>query len=97
LSQNRRWLLLAGVRAHFTPSDAYLLDRNGELIDTERVDFGVRRFEWVGLDAVSPALVDEIVNGEDRRVRAVAELPQGISADRRRSHFQQARNGCRHS
>jgi penicillin-binding protein 1C len=57
----------ASVRAHFTPSDAYLLDRNGELIDTERVDFGVRRFEWVGLDAVSPAVVDEIVNGEDRR------------------------------
>jgi penicillin-binding protein 1C len=57
----------ASVHAHFTPSEGYLLDRNGELIDSERVDFGVRRFEWVTLDSMSPALIDEIVNGEDRR------------------------------
>jgi len=57
----------AAVRARFTPSEAYLLDHNGELIDSERIEFGVRRFEWVSLDAVSPALIDEIVNGEDRR------------------------------
>lgn len=57
----------SAVRSRFTPSEAYLLDRNGKLIDTERVDFGVRRFEWTTLDAISPALLDEIVGGEDRR------------------------------
>jgi len=57
----------ATVRAQFTPSEAYLLDRHGERLDTKRVDLGVRRFEWVPLDAISPALVEAIVNGEDRR------------------------------
>jgi penicillin-binding protein 1C len=57
----------SAVRSRYTPSEAYLLDRNGKLIGSERVDFGVRRFEWVPLDDISPALLDEIVGGEDRR------------------------------
>jgi len=57
----------ATVRTRFTPSEAYLLDRTGKLIDRERVDFGVRRLEWISLDEMSPALLDEIVGGEDRR------------------------------
>jgi len=69
------WLLMPAfgvadfdaVRAGFVPSDAWLLDRNGALLDRERIDFGVRRLEWVPLDAVSPALVDAIVAGEDKR------------------------------
>src|SRR5262245_10695815 len=55
------------VRAHWTPSDAYLLDRHGEVIDQERMDFRVRRLEWTPLEAVSPALTAAIVDGEDRR------------------------------
>jgi len=55
------------VRAGFTPSDGFLLDRNGEVLERERLDFGVRRGEWVALDAVSPALRDAIVAGEDQR------------------------------
>ena len=46
----------AAVKATWTPSEAYLLDRNGEVIDQERIDLRVRRFEWTPLDAVSPAL-----------------------------------------
>jgi penicillin-binding protein 1C len=69
------WLLLPAfgvpdfdaVRAGFVPSDAYLLDRHGALLDRERLDFGARRLEWVPLSAVSPALVDAIIAGEDRR------------------------------
>ena len=33
----------ADVRAQFTPSDAFLLDRHGEVIDTVRIDMKVRR------------------------------------------------------
>lgn len=57
----------ASVRDAWTPSDAYLLDRHGEVIDQERIDFRVRRLEWTPLASVSPALVAAIVDGEDRR------------------------------
>ena len=60
-------LSFAAVKAQWTPSEAYLLDRNGEVIDQERIDLKVRRFEWTALEAVSPALVAAIVDGEDRR------------------------------
>jgi penicillin-binding protein 1C len=57
----------ASVRAQWTPSDAYLLDRHGEVVDQQRMDFRVRRFEWTPLEAISPALLAAIVDGEDRR------------------------------
>lgn len=55
------------VRAGFTPSDAFLLDRNGEVIDTLRVDMKVRRFEWQPLSAISPAFIAAVIRGEDAR------------------------------
>src|SRR5262245_60647664 len=55
----------AQVRAAFVPSDAFLLDRNGELLDSVRIDRQVRRFEWLELSAISPALVSAVVRGED--------------------------------
>lgn len=57
----------AKVRSQYTPSEAYLLDRHGEVIDSQRIDFDVRRFSWIALDDVSPALVKAIVDAEDRR------------------------------
>ena len=57
----------SNVQASYRPSEALLLDRHGETLDAERLDFGVRRLEWVTLDAVSPSLVAEVVNGEDHR------------------------------
>ena len=57
----------ASVQAHWTPSDAYLLDRNGVLLDQERINFKVRRLPWTTLNAISPALLDAIVDGEDHR------------------------------
>ncbi|MBN1571381.1 MAG: penicillin-binding protein 1C [Acidobacteria bacterium] len=57
----------SSVKAQWKPSEAYLIDRNGELLDTVRVNYGVRRFEWTALDTVSPALVEAVVDGEDRR------------------------------
>lgn len=57
----------AEVQKRFIPSEAYLLDRYGEVIDSKRVNFGVRRFSWVKLQQISPALIDAVVAGEDQR------------------------------
>ena len=54
------------VRAAYVPSDAWLLDRNGVILDSKRIRFDVRRLAWVPLAEVSPALVTAIVDGEDR-------------------------------
>jgi len=59
----------AAVRAAFKPSEAWLLDRNGEPLDVQRLGFDYRRLEWVPLAQVSPAFVDALVAGEDRRFR----------------------------
>lgn len=55
------------VRARYVPSDAVLLDRHGEILDTQRIDFTVRRLAWTPLEEVSPALVAAVISGEDRR------------------------------
>jgi penicillin-binding protein 1C len=55
------------VVAGWRPSEAYLLDRHGEVIHERRVDFGIRRRPWVRLDDVSPALVRALLTAEDRR------------------------------
>jgi penicillin-binding protein 1C len=54
------------VRTAYIPSDAWLLDRHGALLDSRRIRFDVRRLEWVPLADVSPALVTAIVAAEDR-------------------------------
>ncbi|MEP7242452.1 MAG: transglycosylase domain-containing protein [Gammaproteobacteria bacterium] len=56
----------ASVKSQWTPSEAYLLDRNGAVLDEQRMDFKVRRFDWVPLSGVSPALIAAILDGEDR-------------------------------
>ncbi|MDF9393423.1 MULTISPECIES: penicillin-binding protein 1C [Methylococcus] len=55
------------VQAEWMPSDAYLLDRNGEVIHEQRVDFSARRKPWMPLSTFSPALVKAILAAEDRR------------------------------
>ncbi|WOF43667.1 penicillin-binding protein 1C [Sphingopyxis indica] len=57
----------ADVRAAWKPSEAWLYDRNGRLLDTERVDFQRRRLAWVPLGDISPAVRDAVVQSEDRR------------------------------
>ena len=58
------------VCAAWRPSDAWLLDRRGEVIDSRRIDHGVRRLQWTRLDDTSPALVAALLQGEDRRFQA---------------------------
>ena len=57
----------AEVRAAHRPSDAWLLDRDGEPLHRLRTDARVRRGPWVELADVSPALRTALVLSEDRR------------------------------
>ncbi len=57
------------VVAGWQPSESWLYDRNGTLLDSERVAFKARRLAWVRLKDMSPALVDTVVTSEDRRFR----------------------------
>jgi penicillin-binding protein 1C len=57
----------AAVRAGYGSTEAYLLDRNGALLQAQRQDYRRRRLPWVALDRVSPVLGAAIVQAEDRR------------------------------
>ncbi len=59
----------AAVRDAYTPSEAYLLDRHGEVIQVQREDFAARRLPWVTLGEISPALEAAVLQAEDRRFR----------------------------
>lgn len=54
-------------RQQWAPSEAWLYDRNGHLLDEARVDFNVRRLGWARRETVSPALVQALIASEDRR------------------------------
>src|SRR5271169_2128792 len=55
------------VRAQWHPSDAQLLDRNGEPLHEIRIDRNGRRLAWTPLNDISPALVQEVIASEDHR------------------------------
>ncbi|WP_422059150.1 penicillin-binding protein 1C [Sphingopyxis sp.] len=57
----------AAVRAEWQPSEAWLYDRDGRLLDSERVNFQRRRLAWVPLRDISPAVRDTVVAAEDHR------------------------------
>ena len=54
-------------RQQWAPSEAWLYDRHGRLLDETRVDYTVRRLGWTRREAVSPALVQALIATEDRR------------------------------
>ncbi|MCP3730456.1 penicillin-binding protein 1C [Sphingomonas sp. MG17] len=55
--------------AAWKPSEAWLYDRDGRLLDSSRVDFAARRLAWTPLDKVAPDAVGVLVAAEDRRFR----------------------------
>ncbi|MFA6116714.1 MAG: penicillin-binding protein 1C [Sphingomonas sp.] len=55
------------VRTAWHPSEAWLYDRDGNLIDSARVDFAARRLGWTPLDKVSAVTRETLVAAEDRR------------------------------
>jgi len=59
----------AKVKADWRPSESWLYDRDGRLIDAERVDFAARRLAWTPLREVAPVVPEAIVAAEDHRFR----------------------------
>jgi penicillin-binding protein 1C len=51
----------------FTSSDRLILDRYGRALHEIRFDTKVRRFDWVSLSQISPALVENVIFAEDHR------------------------------
>ncbi len=55
------------VKQDWRASDAWLLDRNGRELQRVRVDHTVRRYVWVQVSEISPALKDALLASEDQR------------------------------
>ena len=55
------------VRADYRASDAELLDRHGEPLQSLRIDLVARRLRWVALADISPALPLAVLQAEDQR------------------------------
>lgn len=60
----------ASVKAAWRPSEAWLYDRHGVLIDSARVDFAARRLGWTPLGDVAPAVPETLIAAEDKRFRS---------------------------
>ncbi len=56
----------AEVKAAYVPSEAWLLDRNGEVLAEKRIDFSGRRLSWLGLAELSPATQQILIASEDQ-------------------------------
>src|SRR5262249_56500709 len=54
------------VREQWKPSELFLLDRDGVVIQERRVDPRRRRLDWAALADVSPALRDAVLASQDR-------------------------------
>ena len=55
------------VRTTWAPSESWLYDRHGVLIDSARVDFARRRLAWTPLAQISPVVRTTLVAAEDHR------------------------------
>lgn len=55
------------VHAAYRPSEAWLYDRDGRLLDSSRVDFQARRLAWTPLSEIAPVAREILVAAEDRR------------------------------
>ena len=55
------------LKAHWQPSEAWLYDRSGHVLDQVRVDFEARRLAWTPISAISPELSRAVIRAEDRR------------------------------
>ena len=60
----------ARVVAAWHPSESWLYDRKGTLIDSERVDFKARRLGWVKLADIAPVVGETVIAAEDKRFQS---------------------------
>lgn len=75
------------VRDRYRASDVLVLDRNGLPLQRVRADYTGRRGDWLTLSEISPALIDAVIESEDRRfhshngvdIRAVASAVWSIA------------------
>ncbi len=67
LTQPPRLPDYADIAGEWQPSEAWLHDRDGRVIDSERVNFQARRLDWLAFDQISPAMSETIVGAEDHR------------------------------
>jgi penicillin-binding protein 1C len=54
------------ARGEWRASEAWLRGRDGRLLQTVRVDFAVRRLDWVPLERIAPSLRQAVIDSEDR-------------------------------
>ena len=57
------------IVASWKPSESWLYDRGGRLLDSQRVNFRARRLAWVPLKDMAPTLVETVIASEDKRFR----------------------------
>lgn len=57
----------AMIKQQHQSSDFQLLDRQGRLLQLQRVNWQRRQGSWLGIEQVSPALVRLLLHAEDRR------------------------------
>ncbi len=60
----------ARVVAAWRPSESWLYDQGGRLIDSERVDFKARQLGWVKLADIAPVVGETVIAAEDKRFRS---------------------------
>ncbi|MES2498060.1 MAG: penicillin-binding protein 1C [Pseudomonadota bacterium] len=60
----------AMVKAAWRPTESWLYDRDGRLLESVRIEYDQRRLAWVPLDQIAPALPRAVVAAEDRRFAA---------------------------
>lgn len=53
--------------ASWKPSESWLYDRNGQLLDSLRVDFHTRRLAWIKNADIAPIVRQTIIAAEDKR------------------------------
>ncbi|HLU19437.1 MAG TPA: penicillin-binding protein 1C [Pusillimonas sp.] len=57
------------VKEGYRASDVLVMDRNGLPLQRVRADYTGRRGDWLALPEISPALIEAVIQSEDRRFR----------------------------
>ena len=76
------WALpsFAELRTAYVESDAWLLARDGEMLQSRRIDMSRRRLPWTRIEDVSPTLLRALLASEDRRFYEHAGVDWGAAA-----------------
>ena len=82
----------ARVVAAWQPSESWLYDRHGALLDSARVDFRARRLGWVKLGDIAPVVAETVIAAEDKRFRAHGGVDWLAIASAVRARFGGARS-----